>query len=534
MDSSDNVVRQAGMGEYSFIHRNIYDACHAARRNAHIFQNQTQRVASIDAAFNQSRVEYQLIGTLPAIYPEWLGGRLFCDAHRVRFPYVVGEMARGISSVAMVEVAAKNGLFAFFGSAGLSETVVAGAIEQLQRKLPNQATWGMNLIHSPQSPSAEMNMAKLFVAKAVNHISTSAFMNLTPALVYCAVKGIQRAPSGEIIRPRHCFAKISHPHVAQQFMLPIEKKILDQLLKQGDISVQEHALGQLIPLAEDITVEADSGGHTDQRSLPSLFPEIKRISADLEKKFAYPGCFRLGIAGGLGTPDAVAGAFAMGAHYVVTGSINQTAVQAGTSEAAKQLLAQADMSDTAITVSADMFEIGAKVQVLKKASLFSNRANQLHQLYKNFASIDEIPQAQRKRIEREIFQKPITQVYADVEAYFRQHNTNELEKAQSNEKHKMALIFRWYLGQSSRWAIQGEVSRHADYQLWAGPALGAFNQWVSSSFLAELNQRDIAQIAFNLLEGATVITRAQQLRAMGVPVDANCFMFKPRRIRANQ
>ncbi len=47
----------------------------------------------------------------------------------------------------------------------------------------------------------------------------------------------------------------------------------------------------------------------------------------------------------------------------------------------------------------------------------------------------------------------------------------------------MALVFRSYLGQSSRWAIQGTPDRKMDYQIWCGPAMGAFNQWVQNSFL---------------------------------------------------
>jgi len=38
-----------------------------------------------------------VIGMLPPLFPEWLGDRAFTEAHNVRFPYVAGEMANGIS-----------------------------------------------------------------------------------------------------------------------------------------------------------------------------------------------------------------------------------------------------------------------------------------------------------------------------------------------------------------------------------------------------------------------------------------------------
>src|SRR5690606_25438285 len=36
---------------------------------------------------------FPLLGTLPALYPEWLGDRSFTEAHGLRFPYVAGAMA---------------------------------------------------------------------------------------------------------------------------------------------------------------------------------------------------------------------------------------------------------------------------------------------------------------------------------------------------------------------------------------------------------------------------------------------------------
>jgi trans-AT polyketide synthase, acyltransferase and oxidoreductase domains len=38
----------------------------------------------------------------------------------------------------------------------------------------------------------------------------------------------------------------------------------------------------------------------------------------------------------------------------------------------------------------------------------------------------------------------------------------------------------------------------------------------------------VVQIALNLLEGAAVVTRAQQLRAAGVAMPTAAFNFKPR------
>jgi trans-AT polyketide synthase/acyltransferase/oxidoreductase domain-containing protein len=97
----------------------------------------------------------------------------------------------------------------------------------------------------------------------------------------------------------------------------------------------------------------------------------------------------------------------------------------------------------------------------------------------------------------------------------------------------MALVFRWYLGKSSRWAIEGDETRRLDFQIWCGPAMGAFNAWTRDSFLADPSRREAVQIALNLLEGAAVVTRAQQLRSYGAAVPAAAFDFRPRPLIAS-
>jgi hypothetical protein len=95
----------------------------------------------------------------------------------------------------------------------------------------------------------------------------------------------------------------------------------------------------------------------------------------------------------------------------------------------------------------------------------------------------------------------------------------------------MAIVFRSYLGRASRWAIDGDPDRRLDYQIWCGPAMGAFNAWAAGSFLEDPGQRTVAQIAHNLLEGAAQLTRAHQLRSLGVPVPGACLAYRPRPLR---
>jgi trans-AT polyketide synthase, acyltransferase and oxidoreductase domains len=250
--------------------------------------------------------------------------------------------------------------------------------------------------------------------------------------------------------------------------------------------------------------------------------------AELVARHRYDRPVRVGAGGGLGTPSAVAATFALGAAYALTGSVNQAAVESGLSEEGRRLLAQADLADVMMAPAADMFELGVKVQVLKRGTMFGVRALRLYELYSGFESLEALPSAERSRLESEILHAPVEAVWSETRRFFESRDPREVARAEREPKHRMALVFRWYLGKSSRWAIAGDSERRLDYQIWCGPAMGAFNAWTAGSFLAEPSSRGVVQIGLNLLEGAAVVTRAQQLRSYGVAVPAAAFDFRPR------
>jgi PfaD family protein len=283
-----------------------------------------------------------------------------------------------------------------------------------------------------------------------------------------------------------------------------------------------------VPVAEDVTVEADSGGHTDNRPLTVLLPQILALSEEIAQREGYSSAPRVGAGGGLGTPGALASAFAAGAAYVVTGSINQCTVQSGLSADGRQMLAAAEPTDVAMAPAADMFELGVKVQVLKRGTLFAQRGGRLYEVYRRYPELDAIPEAERIDLEKSVLGRSIEDIWAETRTYFASRAPHEIERAEREPKHKMALIFRWYLFMGAQWAREGNVERRGDYQIWCGPAMGAFNAWVKNSFLEAPQERDVVQIARNLIEGATHLARANALRQAGVALPPGAFEFRPR------
>lgn len=472
--------------------------------------------------------KYHILGTLPPLYPEWLGDRSFTEIYQVRFPYIGGEMAQGIASPDLVIAMANANILAFFGSGGLDIENIERGIKTIKQTVdPNNSAWGANLIHSPQEPYLEQQSVDCFLSHGVNTVSASAFMRLGESIIRYACTGLHTDNNGQIIRPNKVLAKVSRPEVASQFMKPAPEKILKQLIAKGTLSHSEAGLARQIPVAEDITVEADSGGHTDNRPLVSLLPTILMLRDEISLQYQFQNPIRVGAAGGIGSPGAAASAFSMGADYIVTGSVNQTCIEAGQSDLVKQMLAQQGIADVAMAPAADMFELGVKLQVAKRGSLFAPRAIKLYDLYRSYDSLEAIPDKQRQDIETNIFRKSLQSIWEETKTFWHQRHPQTLDRAEAEPKYKMALVFRWYLGKSADWARAGVSDRQTDFQIWSGPATGSFNTWCKDSFLAHPSNRSVVQVAFNLMEGAASITRAQQLRSYGVPMPSEAFNYKP-------
>lgn len=455
---------------------------------------------------------------------ERLGDPGFCSDLGLRYPYLGGSMAKGISSVAMVEALGQAGMLGFFGAAGLPFSAVECAVDRLTAvKLP----CGFNLIHSPHEPDLEQALAELYIRKGVHLVEASAFLALTLPLVRYRTHGICRLPDGTIVVPNRIIAKVSREELAERFFSPPPEKLLRELVAEGAITAEQAELAARIPLAQDITAEADSGGHTDNRPALALFPTIQSVAVRMQAKHGYAMKLRAGLAGGIATPAAAAAAFAMGAAYIMTGSVNQACIESGTSDEVRQMLAETRQADVSMAPAADMFEMGVTVQVLKRGTMFPMRAAKLYEIYRAHASLEEIPAAERDKLEKTLFQASLNDIWQHTRSYFLERDPRQVERAERDPKHRMALVFRWYLGQAAHWAKDGQTARKVDYQIWCGPAMGAFNEWVAGSFLEAPARRTVATVALNILLGAALLTRANILRYQGIQLPPEVMQTAP-------
>ncbi len=455
-----------------------------------------------------------------------LGDPAFKNLYGTKYALYAGSMANGIASEDLVLALGKSGFMGFFGSGGLLPERVEKSILRLQTELKDQP-FGFNLLNSPFEPALEQRMMDLFLKHGINTIEASAYLTVTSNLVRYRAAGLTRLPDGTIRIENRIIAKVSRKEIATKFLQPPSEEVLKQLVSEGRINQDQAEMAHFVPMADDITVEADSGGHTDNRPLVGILPSIIRLRDLMQEKHKFAQPVRIGAGGGIGTPSSALAAFMMGAAYVVTGSINQSCVEAGASVHTRNLLAQMDSPDVAMAPASDMFEMGVKVQVLKRGTMFAMRAQKLYELYQRYESIEDMPPTEREKLETTVFQCSLDNIWVECVKFFTERDPRQIERAEKNPKDKMALVFRWYLGLSSRWSNIGEKGREMDYQIWTGPSMGAFNDWVKGTYLESPANRTVADVSMQIMKGAAYLARIRFLEAQGIRFGSKIREFIP-------
>ena len=97
--------------------------------------------------------------------------------------------------------------------------------------------------------------------------------------------------------------------------------------------------------------------------------------------------------------------------------------------------------------AADMFEMGVKVQVLKRGTMFAMRAAKLYELYRAHDGLEDDPGGRPADAREDDLPRPAGgDLGADPGATSRAATRRRSTRAERDPKHKMALVFRWYLG----------------------------------------------------------------------------------------
>lgn len=439
----------------------------------------------------------------PVVRAEQLGSDTFRSRYNLKYSYLVGGMYQAISSKEMILSLAEEYILGFYGSGGTKLEKIKEEVKFIKSRLTTDKPFGVNIVSNIENEKKENSLISFLLEEEVNILEASGYIYITKGLVRYQAKGLY-IENGSVKRKNHIIAKVSRPEVAELFMSPAPENIIKTLMANEEITTEQANWLRSIPIASDICVEADSGGHTDQGVMAIILPAVKRMMDKKMRIHNYKENIHVGAAGGIGTPEAAAAAFLLGADFIMTGSINQCSVEAGTSSLVKDMLEKVEVQDTEYAPAGDMLEFGSKVQVLKKGTFFPARANKLYDVFKHNSSLVELDSELIQQIENSYLQKSMDQILREERDYMRVHHPEELVKLEVDEKYKLLTILKYYFRNSSNYAIEGLKERKVDYQIQCGKAMGAFNDWVRGTGLEEWQNRTVTGIAELLMNETAV------------------------------
>lgn len=427
-----------------------------------------------------------------------LGSAAFRKAYGLSYSYVVGTMGYGVSGEKVIHAASRAGLLSIAGTDGLKTDEIQALLRAIRSgDSGNSAAFAVHLSHD-SSDAREAALIDLYLQEDARLLAVSGYSAVTRSLVRYRLKGLTRDASGRILEKNHLLSFVSRTDTAESFLSPPPERVVRSLLDQGEITEEEARLASSIPLCRDVCVEADGGGATNRTPLFTALPAIRAVAAHLTERFGYEEALRVGVSGGIGTGEAAAAAFLLGADFIVTGSVNQCAVESATSNAVKDLLCTLRVQDVAYVSAGDVFDPERAFQVVKKGSLFKARADRLLRLARR-ESLSLEDRHALEQLAAACFGQSLDAALAS------DGNTDSTDPA--------ARLMARYLEQSLRWAIQGDLEHATNYQIPSGPAIGAFNEWVRGTELEDRSHRTIAAIAEKIMNGAAD-TIAERLSAL--------------------
>lgn len=251
-------------------------------------------------------------------------------------------------------------------------------------------------------------------------------------------------------------------------------------------------------IAARVAIEAETG-----RVVPSGLPadeliilvdgrrpaEINLLPA-IRRRDTLPPPARsvgLGVAGDVGTPEAVATLFDLGADFVVTTDLNICTREAAAPDIVKDLLQRLEIDDLAWAPVDGGFHADAWRSVVGRGLFFARRAQRLHEILSRYHAWDSVPAALRAELDQRWLPKPFDELWRDL-------GRTAGGGGPSGGRAQMAAVFAEYSRAGRAWAAAGDRHRQADFLIEASPGLAAFNRRAKGTELEEWGARSAAKV----------------------------------------
>lgn len=414
-------------------------------------------------------------------------------------PVVCGAMFRGISGPHFVAAAAESGLVAALGTEGLPLDEVERLVRETTSLL-GARPWALAVSPSWYEPDREAALIDIALRHGVTRLEASGYVSVSPVLARFRLKGAYRRDE-QVYAPHQVMCKTSRPEVARQFCAPLSASLVQRLVSEARVTAAEAEVASSIAAASSLCADSQGGWLTDHAPATAVLPTFLRLRDQATTVLSHP--IPVGLAGGLGSPEAFAAALVMGAEFLMTGSINQCTPEAATSDHVKDLLAACEIQDTTTAPAAAAFELLTPMQVMRRGTLVSARAKRLRDVFERFSSWDEVDELTQDQIERRVLGETFDS------ARQRAVHAHLLPPDEADPRAVFVGVIRSYLDHCAEAALAGDPEHQVDYLVPTGPAMGAFNSWAAGTDFADWRQRHVGIINRSLYEAA------QELLAKG-------------------
>lgn len=407
--------------------------------------------------------------------PKSLGSKAFKKLFSLDYSYIVSGLPSYTHGRGMLQNLSENGMLGFFNLDGLTFEEKEESLNTLNQ---HDFNFGVEFSIDDFDEKEDDKLITLLMGQNIKYILVKGCSKITESL-----RRFKSSKSNLLI------AKVSHP---------------DQCVSLSSESD---------PIFNAFLIDGSFVSNQDTRSILSLMPSIKNI---LSQKSIF-----LGVTGDLGTPESLAAAYAMGADFVSTCSINLLSNDVSASDSYKDSIKKVRFQDISLVSSFDGFESGAKIRALNFGTRFVAVSSKIGAWFFEKKSVETLSEGERAYLESKVFTDSLDQTVADANAFFEHRNPSLVEAASSNSRICLAMLIRYYLEMGHLWAIEGDDSKKLDFNIKVGLDLASFNQWRQGTIFEDDDKLSVVQIALNLMMGAQYEIRKQFLLAQDVELDSS-------------
>lgn len=326
-------------------------------------------------------------------------------------------------------------------------------------------------------PEDEIIIADALIEGHICHIEAEGFFRPTKALVKLRIKSASANSSSRLL------IRASSLEAAKKFMRPADQELVNQLVRDEQITAEEVSIAKELPLADAIAYSGE--WQQLQQLIQARDDQIGRGKPFVDGRRVF-----IGSAYGIGSPSTVISAVTCGAEFVIADSIYLCTRESGVKSEIKSLLQVLNEADIAMAPHPDLFEFGQQVPVVDRNGSYVSYAKALLRIWKSEESVDKLSSYSLSVLEAYALGE-LHEIWTNIVKEPNRFSLREVEDAAQHPRLKLSLIIKYLLMEKS---ISDGIP------LGIGKELGEFNRWLNKKGVIEWQDRKLIDIASKVID----------------------------------